>query len=63
MIFAGSLLSRFTSALETAEIPAVIIPSTAAFNLNRILKEIVSNIIHRAKEIGASVSWHSEQHT
>ncbi|MDO8270297.1 MAG: hypothetical protein Q7U82_00050 [Gammaproteobacteria bacterium] len=89
---------------QTAEIPAVIIPSTVAFNLNRILKEIVSNIIRhaeaqqvhvqtimegdwiefiihddgrgfdrhgplgnginniisRAKEIGASVSWHSE---
>ncbi len=45
---------------QSAEMPTVIIPSTVAFNLNRILKEIVSNIISRAKEIGASVSWHSE---
>lgn len=89
---------------QSAEIPEVIIPSTVAFNLNRILKEIVSNIIRhaeaqrvvvqmklagdsiefiihddgrgfdrqgplgnginniisRAREIGASVSWHSE---
>jgi signal transduction histidine kinase len=89
---------------QSAEMPTMIIPSTVAFNLNRILKEIVSNIIRhaeaqrvlvqtklegdkiefiihddgrgfdkhgplgnginniisRAKEIGASVSWHSE---
>ncbi|MES3009028.1 MAG: ATP-binding protein [Pseudomonadota bacterium] len=89
---------------QSAAAPAVIVPSAVAFNLNRILKEIVSNIIRhaeaqhvqvqaeldgagiefiihddgrgfdrygplgnginniisRAKEIDASVSWHSE---
>lgn len=89
---------------QSVEVPAVIIPSTVAFNLNRILKEVVSNIIRhaeaqrvlvqvnlegsriefiihddgrgfdrhgplgnginnivsRAREIGATVSWHSE---
>lgn len=89
---------------QSADVPAVIILSTVAFNLNRILKEVVSNIIRhaeaqrvlvqvnlegnsiefiihddgrgfdrhgplgnginniisRAREIGATVSWHSE---
>jgi signal transduction histidine kinase len=33
---------------QAAEIPALIIPSALAFNLNRILKEVVSNIIRHA---------------
>lgn len=34
--------------IQTPEIPALIIPSALAFNLNRILKEVVSNIIRHA---------------
>lgn len=45
---------------QSEEVPEVIIPSVIAFNLNRILKEIVSNINSRAAEIGATVHWHSD---
>lgn len=34
---------------QSDEVPEVIIPSVVAFNLNRILKEIVSNIIRHAR--------------
>jgi signal transduction histidine kinase len=34
--------------MQSARIPALIIPSALAFNLNRILKEVVSNIIRHA---------------
>lgn len=33
---------------QSEEIPAMIVPSALAFNLNRILKEVVSNIIRHA---------------
>jgi signal transduction histidine kinase len=34
---------------QTMPVPTFIIPSTVAFNLNRILKEVVSNIIRHAR--------------
>ncbi len=40
---------------QSPAIPSVIIPSAVAFNLNRILKEIVSNIIRHAQAQRVSI--------
>ncbi|MDX1490359.1 MAG: hypothetical protein R3332_03675 [Pseudohongiellaceae bacterium] len=44
-----------------SEAPELIIPSTIAFNLNRILKEVVSNIIRHANAQEVAVDLHFDR--